>query len=229
MLNRLIIPLCFLVLLGIGLLRNNPANIERVDSYHEHVRTLIETIPVDVNGWSGQKVPLPQSATNLLRPNALIARRYVHLERDLQATLMIVQCRDARDMAGHFPPRCYPANGWLTQEETTDPLVEVSGQEMRRYAFHRVAGRVERDIFVYNIFALPTGELTVSMGDVRRLSADYEYRLLGAAQIQILIDGATSPDEHAWILDEMYAVVAPAIEAVRDAQNVTDPNEGSKR
>lgn len=229
MFKRFIIPLCLLILVGIGLRRSNPENIEQIDSYHADVGKLIESIPIDFNGWAGLEVPLPQSATSLLRPNALIARQYVNAERGLHATLMIVQCRDARDMAGHFPPRCYPANGWLMQEETGDPLVVVSGHEMRRYEFHRVAGRVERDIFVYDLFALPTGELTVSMDDVRRLSADYQYRSLGAAQIQIVIDGTIDLNDHPWILDQMYAIVAPSIEAVRNGRSAVDPIEGSKR
>jgi len=227
--KRFIIPLCLLILVGIGLRRSNPENIAQIDSYHDDVGKLIESIPIDFNGWVGLEVPLPQSATSLLRPNALIARQYVNAERGLHATLMIVQCRDARDMAGHFPPRCYPANGWLMQEETGDPLVVVSGHEMRRYEFHRVAGRVERDIFVYDLFALPTGELTVSMDDVRRLSADYQYRSLGAAQIQIVIDGTIDLNDHPWILDQMYAIVAPSIEAVRNGRSAVDPIEGSKR
>lgn len=229
MFHRLIIPLCFLILLGIGLLRSNPANTQRIDMYHSEVQRVIDSIPAEVNGWVGQEVPLPQSATSLLRPNAIMARQYVHSESGLQGTLLIVQCRDARDMAGHFPPQCYPANGWLVVDESADPLVKVSGHELRRYAFHRVAGRAERDIFVYNLFALPTDELTVSMTDVRRLSADYENRQLGAAQIQIVIDGMTAAEDHDWILEELYSIVMPAIEAVRDGQVAIDPKEGGMR
>ncbi len=227
MFNRLAIPFALVALVTIGLLRANPANTERVDTYHDAIARLILEIPLDVDGWIGQEVPLPQSATNLLRPNAWVARQYVNTDLGAKATLLIVQCRDARDMAGHFPPICYPANGWLTPDDATTPLVQVSGHAMRRYAFHRVAARVERDITVYNIFALPTGEMTASMEDVRRLSADYEYRLLGAAQIQIVIDGTMDPEDHAWILDEMYAIVAPAVEGVLDSEIVTGPGDGS--
>lgn len=229
MFNRLIIPICFMILAGIGLLGNNPTNTARIDSYHEQVRQIIESIPPEVDGWVGQQVPLPQSATSLLRPNAIISRHYVHLDRGLQATLLIVQCRDARDMAGHYPPVCYPGNGWLQREEPTDLVIPAFDQEIRRYVFHRVAGRDERDIYVYDLFALPTGETTLSMTDVRRLSSDYANRQLGAAQIQIVIDGQTDLKEHEWILDQMYAIVASAVEAVREGRTVTDPSEGGER
>ena len=213
--NRLAIPIALITLVVIGLVRANPQNEEQVNAYHKQVETIINAIPVDWNGWVGQKVDLPQSATNLLRPNALVARQYINADRGVSATLMIVQCKDARDMAGHYPPRCYPGNGWLNDEDTNSPIVEVEGDEMRRYNFHRVAGKSEREISVYSMFALPTGGTTVSMVDVRRLSADYEYRMYGAAQVQVLIDGSVDEQEHEWILHEMHTLVAPAIEGVQ--------------
>mgnify|MGYP007071125856 CR=1 FL=1 len=29
-----------------------------------------------------------------------------------QVNVAVVQCRDARDMGGHYPPICYPGQGW---------------------------------------------------------------------------------------------------------------------
>ncbi len=227
MFNKLAIPSALIALVVIGALRSSPAESAEVNRYHEEVRSIIESIPVDINGWQGEKVPLPQSATNLLRPNGLNARRYVHSERGLSATLMIVQCRDARDMAGHYPPRCYPANGWLTPDDSQDKFISVDGQRMAVYEYHRLAGQNERDITVYNLFALPTGELSVNMRDVYRLSADYQYRYYGAAQVQIIIDGTVDPADHEWILNEMYTIVRSSIDRVRSTHVETAPKEGS--
>ncbi len=227
MLTKLAIPFALLTLVGIGLLRANPGDEAAIEAYHHRVAEAVEAIPVDIDGWVGQQVPLPQAATNLLRPNALIARNYSNQERGVSATLMIVQCRDTRDMTGHYPPRCYPANGWLEPEHDPVGMVDVDGQEMRFYRFHRVAGHAERDITVYSLFVLPTGEKTVSMVDVRRLSADYRYRRYGAAQIQVVIDGSVSADDHGWILDEMYKIAVPTIEAVLGERAPGGDREGS--
>lgn len=218
MFTKLAIPFSLIALVVIGLVRANPGDEKAIESYHRHVADIINAIPVDVDGWVGEQVPLPQSATNLLRPNALVARRYINEEHGASATLMVVQCRDTRDMAGHYPPQCYPANGWLRPEEGGVGITAVAGHDLRRYRFHRVAGRAERDITVYSLFALPTGELTTSMVDVRKLGADYAYRRYGAAQLQIVIDGSMDPDMHDWILNEMYRIAQPAIRAVRDAR-----------
>ncbi|MFG0298534.1 MAG: exosortase-associated EpsI family protein [Phycisphaerales bacterium JB047] len=227
MLNKLAIPVALITLVVIGFVRASPQNSEQVNAYHEHVAALIDAIPIDWEGWVGHQVALPQAATNLLRPNALVARQYVHEQRGVSATLMIVQCRDARDMAGHYPPACYPGNGWLIPEDEGTPLVDVEGDQMQRYPFHRVAGKNEREITVYNMFAMPTGFTTVSMVDVRRLSSDYEYRMYGAAQIQIVIDGDVDPSLHEWILQELHALVAPAIEGVQDSGIDAGKHDGS--
>lgn len=227
MLRKLAIVFSLILLIVIGLLRASPGDEAAIGAYHRSAAEAVNSIPVDIDGWVGQQVPLPQSATNLLRPNALIARSYSNPERGVSATLMIVQCRDTRDMTGHYPPRCYPANGWLEPEQDPVGMVNVEGQEMRSYRFHRVAGRVERDITVYSLFVLPTGEKTVSMVDVRKLSADYRYRRYGAAQIQVVIDGSVSPDDHGWILEEMYEIARPAIEAVLGERAPVADREGS--
>lgn len=226
MFNKLAIPFALIALVVIGIVRGGNREDPRVQPYQSLVAQVIGGIPIDTNGWVGSEVPLPQSATNLLRPNALMARDYVNEDRGVSATLLIVQCADARDMAGHFPPRCYPANGWLSIDEDGPQRVVVDGQVMNRYQYHRVAGRNEREISVYNMFALPTGGTTTSMEDVYRLSADYQYRSFGAAQVQIVIDGGVDPDQHEWILNEMYAIVAPAIERVRSIPAAEAPGKG---
>lgn len=218
LISRLAIPFSLITLLVIGFVRANPQDERLIEEYHLRVANEINSIPVDFEGWVGQQVPLPQSAISLLRPNALVARRYINEDKGVVATLMIVQCRDARDMGGHYPPVCYPANGWLELEENPQWDYTLEGQDLRVYGFHRVAGRVEREITIYSLFALPTGEVTNSMRDVRKLSANYEYRKYGAAQFQVMINGEVEQDDHEWILEDMYKVARPVIEAVIDAQ-----------
>lgn len=228
MLNKLAIPFALISLVVIGAFRSTPGESEEALSYHEEVRELVESIPIDFGDWVGERVELPASATSLLNPNALLALRYVQSDRSVSVTLMVVQCRDARDMAGHFPPRCYPANGWLTRDGEMPGSIQVDGNELAVYQFHRIAGRNERDITVYNLFALPTGVTSVSMKDVYRISADYQYRYYGAAQIQIVIDGTVDQEDHEWILEEMYAVVHASVDRVRAAKNELAPAEGGR-
>ncbi len=218
LLSRLAIPFSLITLIVIGVLRVDPGNSAEIDAYHERVAQVINAMPVDFHGWVGQQVPLPQSAVKLLDPNALVARQYFNADRGIAATLLIVQCRDTRDMAGHYPPQCYPASGWMESQENPAQMYSLGDYTLRKYSYHRIAGQSERDIHVYSLFALPTGELTTSMREVRRLGADYDYRKYGAAQLQVVIGGDVDPEDHAWILDEMFRIARPSIEAVLDAR-----------
>ncbi len=226
MITRLAIPLSLITLIVFGVMRSNPGDAQAIDAYHEHIAELINEIPIDVDGWVGQQVPLPQSATSLLNPNGIVARQYFNEDKGVIATLMIVQCRDARDMGGHYPPVCYPANGWTDKYDGEVLISALGEQSLRVYGFERTAGKVEREIAIYSLFALPTGILTNSMRDVRELIANYEYRKYGAAQLQIMIQGGVAAEDHAWILEEMYEIARPAIEAVLDAQLGKEQDDG---
>jgi len=224
LISRLAIPCSLITLIVIGSLRANPQNVIKIDQYHERVAQEINAIPIDFGDWVGQQVDLPNAATSLLHPNALVARQYFNEDKGVFATLMIVQCRDARDMGGHYPPVCYPGNGWTQYPEKPARDEVIENESIRVYSFHRVAGRVEREIAIYNLFAFPTGTLSTSMSDVRKLSANYEYRKYGAAQLQVMISGDVDQQDHAWIVEEMLKIARPAIDAVLDAQ--LEPNYG---
>lgn len=226
MFSRLAIPFSLLLMIAIGVARINPGNQEKVDAYHERVAQVINSIPIDTNGWTGQQVPLPQSAIKLLDPNALVARHYSNKEKNVAATLLIVQCRDTRDMAGHYPPRCYPSSGWMDSESNPTRMYTLGHFDIKRYGFQRIAGHVERGISVYSLFILPTGEMTTSMREVRRLSANYDFRMYGAAQIQVVIDGDVPEEDHDWILSDMFEIALPTIRAVLEpAENTKSADD----
>lgn len=228
MFRQLAIPFSLVLLIVFSFLRAQEGDEAAIAQYHDQVALVVNAIPVDFNGWVGQQVPLPQSATNLLRPNALVARQYMNESENVIATLLVVHCKDTRDMAGHYPPRCYPANGWVESSESSIGTFDLEDRTVRVYGFTRVTGQDERAITVYSLFALPNGELTTSMRDVRKLSADYQYRKYGAAQLQVVIDGEVDIETHSWILNEMYQIAQPAVDAVLDARVGEDPIENTQ-
>lgn len=203
-----------LMLSGVAVLERRSADTAAINEYHDSVRRAVDYFPVDFGMWVGHEVPIPPSATRLLRPNALVAREYrTDARGGLSATLMLVQCEDIRDMQGHYPPNCYPAHGW--NEGGVESGAVFGDLEMVRYEFHRSTGDRDRGITVYNLFVMPTGEVTTSMARVRRASADYVMRPYGAAQVQIVIGDEVDPSEHEWILGQMHAIAEPVMEVLR--------------
>src|SRR6185295_7672981 len=87
---------------------------EDAEPYHVRAKAAIESIPYQLSGWYGQDDEANPAAVKLLRTNIIFSRTYVNPASSLRASLLIVQCKDSRDMLGHYPPVCYPAHG-MTQ------------------------------------------------------------------------------------------------------------------
>lgn len=201
------------MLAAIGFSHRVRTDSAAVAAYHTSIREAAKHFPVDFGPWSGFEVDLPPSATKLLRPNALVAREYrTEAHGGLSATLLLVQCEDTRDMQGHYPPNCYPAHGWA--EGAMDGRADFGGLGAAKYEFVRRAGVEDDGITVYNLFVLPTGEVTASMDDVRRASADYLMRPYGAAQIQVVIASRVPRAEHGWVLGQMHEIAKPVLDTL---------------
>src|SRR5215204_3249848 len=94
-----------------------PADFE---PYHVRAKSAIESLPNKAGDWvGGDNDDVPREAQILLKPNKILSRRYTDtsvasLNRPRSVNLLIVQCKLASDMVGHFPPICYPSHGMET-------------------------------------------------------------------------------------------------------------------
>ena len=182
-----------------------------VEAFHRRARAELESIPkVIQNGqttWYGADMEVPQSAVNLLNPNMIISRQYLEnrpgTSVSRSAQLLIVQCRDAGDMQGHYPPNCYPSQGWtmlssqprdwaLPGRQTEQGLVsgmKISGME---YKFTQSFGVDANSQIVYNFFLIPGSkdETLRDINAVYKVGQDYQRRYFGATEVQLLV----SPD-----------------------------------
>jgi hypothetical protein len=136
----------------------------------------------------------------LLHPNCKINRRYTSnlLTANglpAQASLLIVQCKDSRDMAGHYPPICYPAAGEQQISEPQPFELDVNGTWINGYEYHFLQKSlpVSRQC-VYDFFIVPGKGFQSDMDGVRKAAGDYQRRYYGAAQFQVVMD-ADYPQE----------------------------------
>ena len=113
------------------------------------------------------------------------------------ATLLIVQCRDSRDMLGHYPPRCYRSHGM--EQKYAEPRdwhvgdMTIPGVE---YGFEqKLVGQTYRTT-VYNFFVVPGGRsnnpLRRDMDAVRDAAEAYQQRYYGAAPFPVVFQGLSS-------------------------------------
>lgn len=171
--------------------------------------------------WTGAEVPVPQSAVELLRPNAILSRRYVEIDSGRALQVILVHSTDVRDTQGHYPPICYPANGWAPLGEHTGTLV-VPGAgpvDARLYHFERSSGPgLRTGIRVVNVFLLPDGGTTWSMDDVGRIAGRRAVAGLGVAQLQVVVDDDVSADELLADAADLLAGLDDLIDSVRRSE-----------
>lgn len=191
---------------------------EATTAFHARVKAGVEAIPMEVSGWSGKDTEVPAAAGQLLRPNALFTRTYTHPERGW-AKLVVIHCRDSRDMSGHYPPNCYSGSGWTQAGPAAVAHYELWGGSVpiAAYEFTRKEVRGELHWVIYDFFVLPAAGIVTDMVEVQQASGDYRTRPYGAAQVQVIMDAKLTEAERMTILHEMLEPVGPV---VRELQNL---------
>jgi hypothetical protein len=198
--------LCLALLAGIALQQRARLRADDavVVSYHQRAKDAIDNIPLMVAGpggtWTSIDHKASPAAVRLLRPNVILSRHYVQnttTGRPLHADLLVVQCRDSRDMTGHYPPICYPNIGNALVYRARHEAIDVGGEKVpfTEYHFEKYSGgRPERKC-VYNFFVVPGRGAVDDIKGVQEAAEDYQRRLFGAAQFQVVmpVDVLTSP------------------------------------
>ncbi|MEX0652480.1 MAG: exosortase/archaeosortase family protein [Phycisphaeraceae bacterium] len=197
--------------------------------HHAAVRELVRGWPYEVDGWRGRDVPMPREAVQLLRPNAMLSRSYHHRATGRRATLALVHTRDARDMAGHYPPNCYPAHGWQQLDAQRRPL-SLPGLTLNatayRFAYDHGATDGATRMHVLSFLILPDGATVPDIGAVRRAAADYTRHFHGAGQVQLITDPALDAAERDAIARDLLQAHRPLLEAMRgEAERVAEASE----
>ena len=147
------------------LARLSPTDTE---PYHARIRAEADKIPAEIGDWVGKEEDMPPEAIKILRPNVLVSWVYrdrFHPNQKI-VTFLVSQTADSRDMGGHYPPACYPNNGW-EQISASPPQTWQLGDltiEGREYVFEmqRPMGGANR-LTIRNFMILPTGEFTGDM------------------------------------------------------------------
>jgi hypothetical protein len=213
-------PLLCLGLLG-GIVAEDATHLQPADvePYHARARVVIEAWPTTIpeGDWTlVEAQPLPESAEQLLHPNCVISRGYrsrtIRVNgQPAQASLLIVQCKDARDMAGHYPPICYPASGEPQLSAVAFKMlvngIPISGMQ---YEFLREVLPAARQC-VYDFFVVPGKGVVADMAGVRKSAGDYQRRWYGAAQFQVVMNADYPPEVRDQIFREIIGASPTAL------------------
>ncbi|MEM6333617.1 MAG: exosortase-associated EpsI family protein [Planctomycetota bacterium] len=196
------------------LYREAPAN---ADAYHERVKAAIDALPYSFDAWVGVDGTVPEAAVQMLHANRILSRRFEHMPTGRSVQVLIVHCTDSRDLIGHYPPVCYPANGWSTRAEEPIDLSHATGADVSatKYRFGRGDAVDEQEMDLFNFMVLPDGTLAPDMRAVERASQDYRKKFFGAAQVQILVPTDLDVDVQTELAGRFIELLEPVLDEIR--------------
>jgi hypothetical protein len=204
------------VLLFGGLAIDQPAWAE---DYHADVKSAINAIPEQVGtDWIGTDDPEVQPAQQrILKPNIIVQRTYRQPGSSRFLRMLVVHCKLASDMNGHYPRICYPNTGW--QLESADPLsirLGTTAIPATHYAFSSMRDGREVKMYIVNFFILPAREqnLAPDMAALEASARSVRKAGLGAAQVQFISDQPLDTEEWRPILERFARAVEGPIDAI---------------
>ena len=191
--------LTIVLLLLMPMLLPNRAEIdESIIARQTAVKDAMDGLPYTIGTWVGSDMDVPAVAYELLHPNAIFSRHYDKLPNGPAMSVVLVHCSDLRDMRGHYPPVCYPVNGWTASQPSGERGVPVQISTSlgtlpaQQYTYSRVLDHgSETSIRIFNFFVLPDGTLSREMADIYEQSERLAVSVQGACQVQIISSTAT--------------------------------------
>lgn len=234
--HNLLAPLISLAMLG-GLYATDAMHLRPSDvgDYHERVAAALKDVPYAVGDWIARDVPVPTQATDMLKPNALLSRQYLNTRTGQRVSVLVVHTREARDLIGHYPPECYPANGWTLTEREAVHLPKGSSSsaegdkeslEVGRYSFVMDSFSGRDELEVLNLMVLPTGRYSLGMAGLAGVSGDYRVRHFGAAAVQLVFNPPMSEQAQAHVWTLFFQAMQPALQTIQSATISADQAAG---
>jgi hypothetical protein len=192
--------LCLGLLAGITAEKRTHLKAADAEPYHARAKAAINAMPWNlyVNDvlWTAREQKPEDAAVRLLKPNEILSRYYTETKTTASAgtaSVLIVQCRDSRDMTGHYPPICYPNSGHeMVYRQVREPVVVGEGSArvsvpFTEYHFEKEIRGGRTGFCVYNFFVVPNVGIVPDIKGVNDAAEDYQRRFFGAAQFQVVM------------------------------------------
>jgi hypothetical protein len=158
-----------------------------VGRYQSAIRAAGNSVPMRIEAWVGHAVPVPARALTVLQPNLLISRQYLNVETGVTAGLFVVHCNEAHSMVGHFPLRCYKAQGWdLVRSQPRDWQIDSLKLTGTEYEFSRTSPQGQtQTLTVANCLLRPNGKIFRDMDGLTGDIVGAFGSSSGAGQVQV--------------------------------------------
>jgi hypothetical protein len=186
-------------------------------AYLHKVKAAVEAIPLNIGPWQGQDGAPSLETVQMLHPNGIIERQYRNIDTQATVSFLFVDYEDARDSLGHYPPVCYPGQGWLMQSAV------AKDWKLANMTIHGTEYTFGQDLFdsygseiVDDFFILPGATTARDMEAVKDAVANLDRRFYGVAQVQLVFPSAYSRQQREQIFSEILEQMEPVIGAIQD-------------
>jgi hypothetical protein len=188
-----------------------------VSGYAASVRAAVAALPKSFGEWTSADAELPVSAVKLLRPNASLQRQYRNALTGESVTLLLVHCGDERDMEGHYPPNCYPSQGYvlLRQEPASWCGGRVNGS---LYTFEGSGLAGSAGEWVADAFVVRGQGTQCTMADMRRATRRGDARYFGAAQVQVVVEARMTPERRDALIEQFMGACGPVFDVLENRE-----------
>ncbi|MCF6285170.1 MAG: EpsI family protein [Candidatus Hydrogenedentes bacterium] len=189
---------------------------EGVDAYHANVREAMQLIPYVIGDWVGTDTEIRQEALKILDANSTLSRVYRNLKTGRTVTMLLVQCADARSLLGHYPPVCYPSQGWSQLSSTPRSVATNDGSfEATEYVFGYDLLQQSAPLDVLHFTVLPDGRIAPDMQLLDSAARDRRFTFYGGASIQFIVSADLTDEERMEVYESFFEAAAPWIAMVQ--------------
>jgi hypothetical protein len=187
------------------------------EPYHAAVRDAARQAPLKIGDWIGRDIAVPRGVMTVLQPNVILSRRFYNAKTEQQVSVLIVQCADARELLGHYPPNCYRSQGWMQQSaKPRDWRIDGLALSGVEYQFATGASsKAANEVFIENFMVLPDGSTCRDMKGVNAAAKDFRRRDFGAAQFQLVSNASMTPQERQDVWEQVVRAHRHLIDAIR--------------
>ncbi|MBL4701986.1 exosortase-associated EpsI family protein [bacterium AH-315-I18] len=188
--------------------------------YHKHVREVAQKLPTLMGDWVGMDVAVSTAVVSVLKPNVMISRHFVNVRTGHEATVLLAQFSDRRDLLGHYPPVCYPSQGWrIVSDKYWNVMVDEVLIPAREYKLVKSGPNNADQMIVGNFLIVPDGRLVRDMTGLGGLSVNKYHNQFGAAQMQVVIHGYLAANVREQIFRELVIGHYPLIQAIQSGKH----------
>lgn len=191
------------------------AKPQDADAYHTFVRDAANTIPSLPSPWKMTVVEVPAPVIAVIRPNLIMGRRFTNSVTGHYVDLMLVHCTDISDLFGHYPPACYPGQGWqLAEREPADIVTSARTYRGSRYQFGRSNFDSTHRLNVLSIMLTPDGQTRRNMDELSTFGNNVFDRFYGGAHLQIVTDAAMNDGDRQKVTLQLLELYQPLLDQI---------------